>query len=340
MFGKCIKNYFSCLRYVFGVLGILFLALLIGSGAFIKGTQSEIRTMTEKLSEATGAADLSVSSVTKAIRDGFNGELTADESGSAIENVDADDNRMISGSEVQTVVVNSITSAVKETVDNYTEYLAEVGTIVSEAITAILSLLAVFVFIQIIGIVVGRGSVLFCARADIEHRNPMHLIIAGSLHQLFIFAVLIFICWVSSLIPIAGVILICLYPILYCIVSLWGANITINKKKRASMKDVLSVKNVLMLFLGNIVEIVISFAIAVGIAYISNAIIAFYLLLSLGIVSAAAVSLNSDTIVYAMMLRKTELDMISDNHGMEIVDLNDPEIEDEPETDAGIDEDE
>ena len=60
MFGICMKNYFKNLKYVFTVLGIMFLAFLIGVCFFFKKTGSDISLMTSRISEAAAGTNFAI----------------------------------------------------------------------------------------------------------------------------------------------------------------------------------------------------------------------------------------------------------------------------------------
>ena len=67
MFLVCMKSHFSSLKFIFGVLGIMFLALLIGGSLLFSGTNRSINTMTENIKITTDQSDLTVSRIGEAI---------------------------------------------------------------------------------------------------------------------------------------------------------------------------------------------------------------------------------------------------------------------------------
>ena len=64
MFKVCMKNYYKNLRYVFTVLGVMYLALLIGACFFFKKIGADITAMAQQISEVTANTDFSIFGVT------------------------------------------------------------------------------------------------------------------------------------------------------------------------------------------------------------------------------------------------------------------------------------
>ena len=60
MFGICMKNYFKNMKYVFTVLGIMFLAFLIGICFFVRKTGSDISMLTSRVSETAAGTNFAI----------------------------------------------------------------------------------------------------------------------------------------------------------------------------------------------------------------------------------------------------------------------------------------
>lgn len=60
MFKTCMKTYFGNLKYVFTVLGILFIFILIGVSTFVKASGSSMEAIAMEIGDATKAVDLNV----------------------------------------------------------------------------------------------------------------------------------------------------------------------------------------------------------------------------------------------------------------------------------------
>lgn len=60
MFKACMKNYFHNLKYVFTVLGVMFLAFLTGISCFFRQTGLSLKTLGQELADAAGRTDFSL----------------------------------------------------------------------------------------------------------------------------------------------------------------------------------------------------------------------------------------------------------------------------------------
>jgi len=313
MFGKCLKNYFISLKYIFAVIGIMFIALMIGGTVFTKGASESFTKMTEQIKEATGNEKVNATTIANDLKIKLGSEMESD----SITNrgtIDDDGDMMVSGGELQNAIVDAVTSSVSAQVDNFVDYVSELGKIISATIIQILLLLMIFVGIQILGTILAKGFVILCAGSEIEHRNMFHLIVARFLNTLFAAVTLVFLAWVLMSYPMVGVVCVIVYPAVYCIFSLLFSALAQGRKHRAPLSKILGIGNILTLLTSNILVLIICIAIGYGVLVISSGFVAFYVVLSLCIVTAAAVSINADMLTMAESHKKIETaDVVEDD---------------------------
>lgn len=296
MFGKCLRNYLFNLKYVFSILGVLFLAFLIGSMVFVNGAKASINNMTEQIKAITNNQALSSEEITSEISRGFINEFDGD----GILNrgtIDDDGDMLVSGAEVEGSLVDAFTSTISKKVDNFVDNVTKIGAAIAEAIKSILVYAAIFIVIQFVGGVLSYGGTVLAGTTRFD-RNPVHIVLAGliNLIGMVAMAALIFILCYEN--PMIGVVVLIFVPVIYCVLELFVASVAQGKKHKAPMKEVLSIGNVITLFTTNVLALILYVAVGVGVGLISNFTIALYIIVSLYVVSAATVSLNATMICH------------------------------------------
>lgn len=287
------KRYFASFKHIPGVLGVLFLALLIGGSVLFSGTANALNTMTSEIQFTTGQADLSTTRIWDAIKNSLAEDVTTGE-------YDQDGNKLVSTEEATNVVNQSIEDALSETVDNYADYVTKVSESVGNAVGTILLMILAFVAIQIISWIVGKWYVLANEKADFA-RQGEHTFKGWLLHNGLIVVVFIIVIAGFCINETVGVIILCLYPLLYCIASLMSSNLAFDKKDRLSMKEALRVKNVLCLLGTNILQIILTVILAVIAVSVANLVIGIYLVITLFIIALATTTINSDAIISSLI---------------------------------------
>lgn len=107
MYSRCLKNYGYLLRYVFFVLGVIFLSILLGGHIFMNKSKAALEDMVDNISGITKNADLSFDDVSDAIISTLN-DLSFDEQVNEVK-----DNGISGATD------NLIEDAVEKVVSNY-----------------------------------------------------------------------------------------------------------------------------------------------------------------------------------------------------------------------------
>lgn len=284
MFRLCLKRFFTSLKYVFSVLGVLFLALLIGASVMISGFTKSVNTMVDEIKTTTQDADLSFDRIKDAIVYSFTGEEPEEKV------------KILENGKTKVWMEETIEDAVSGVVENYAEYGASVATSIGNCVMGILSAIGLFMLAQILGIMCGRGLTNYFCRYEIEHRNVFKIFVARLLHNITITLSVILVIFCLINVPYLGLALVILYPVIYCILALISAYTTAGKD-RPLFKKVLSVRNVGALLASSVVMLLITGVFAALIFWISNVIIALYVNAAILIVVSVVVGLNADAIV-------------------------------------------
>lgn len=321
MFGKCLKNYFVSLKYIFAVLGILFLGLLIGGSILRSGITKSFDEMTAQIVEITEDSDLSTDKIWMAIKSEFLGEYT---NTALAAEVDSDDDLFVSGQELQDYSVDAVSQAIASSVDNYAEYVSEIAKVVSQTFVKAISLLLLFFVIQIFAIIISRSSVLAFDTGELEHRNVLKLFGARCLHSILLFVYLLGIVAGIIYIPQVGGLLLVIFPLVYCIMSLFCANVSVGKKRRAPIGKSLHIKYILLLLITNLLELMVTLVLGIVIYTFLGFLTATYVVIALCIVASVAVSMNAETIVYRVGIKYNKgLEKNKEADDMQIVELDD-----------------
>lgn len=252
MFKICMKNYFRSLKYVFVVLGIMFIAFLVGASFFFKKTGADFTFLTEQISQAAqsmGAANAGA---------GF-----------------------------------------FEALGNCGDFLITVLAGIAQHIVNVVASVFVFLFIQYVGILVGNIVVFLFERYDINHDNIFKICLeqlCRSILLFFVFAIIsaVFV-WVD---PTAGLVLLCLYPIAYCFVALLSAWLTAGKAKRPKWTESVTFGNMILLLISNILQILITMAVAVLAFYVFDVLAAVIIAVALLVIAMATTNLNAYAFIY------------------------------------------
>jgi len=295
---KCIKNYLYSLRLILAVLGILFLGLLIGGGILYRGADDILDQTSKQIKEISGDKNMNSDALMSEIIEAFRNETAASSKDATVIISAIDDNgdNCITSKELEDVVIDSVSNAISNNVEGYEENIPEISAVITDSIMNFYKLALIFGIFSVISIVICRIYVVTMAKTVDEHPNPMRQMVVRCLHDIVIFATFICIFCVFDTLPIFGLILILLYPIIYSLMSLLVAYFTISKKHRAPIGNIVNVKNIFILLLCNILELIIAVGIAYAIVNFFSMIVALYLLTALVIITSAAGTLSAETI--------------------------------------------
>ena len=264
MFKESFKTYWKNMKYFIMVLGILFLTLLISTSFFARSTYNSITVITEELSKYISLHNMSFEPIVQS----FQGK-------------------------------GNFFTALGSVIGTYAGFAGELVTELGLGVVKIAGALLVFVILSIVGIFVSHDVVFILSRYSKEANNILEVWFELYVKNVLIVIALVLIVYFISVpfLSTFGLILLALFPIIYCILSLIGEWIAAGRE-RPAFGNVVNVKNVCILFVEDIIVLLISIAIASVIFLLFGALVGFYSGLTLLILAAVSISLNAQAFVF------------------------------------------
>ena len=263
MFKESFKTYWKNMRYFIMVLGILFLTLLISTSFVARSTYNSISVISEELAKYISLHNMSFEPIVQS----FQGK-------------------------------GNFFTALGGVIGTYAGFAGELVTELGLGVVKIAGALLVFVILSIIGIFISHDVVFILSRYSKEANNILEIWFELYVKNVLIITALILIVYFLS-VPFLnklGLVLLILFPIIYCILSLIGEWIAAGRE-RPAFKNVVNVKNVCILFAENIIVLLISLAIATVVFLLFGVLVGFYSGLVLLILAAVSISLNARAFV-------------------------------------------
>ena len=264
MFKESFKTYWKNMKYFIMVLGILFLTLLISTSFVARSTYNSISVISEELTKYISLHNMSFEPIAQS----FQGK------------------------------VNFFT-ALGGVIGTYAGFAGELVSELGLGVVKIAGALLVFVILSVIGIFISHDVVFILSRYSKEANNILEVWFELYVKNVLIIIALVLIAYFLS-VPFLnklGLVLLILFPIIYCILSLIGEWIAAGRE-RPAFKNVVNVKNVAILFAENIIVLLISLVIAAVVFLLFGALVGFYSGLTLLILAAVSISLNAQAFVF------------------------------------------
>ncbi len=286
MFKICMKNYFANLKYVFVALGVMYLALIIGAQTTVNKSIREVKQMVASIEETTESSELSLGRIGDSITGTFN---------AVKHNISPE---VLSGEEQPVVVNETIGESIIGVISSYTAYFGQVVTYVAECVAGIIVAVILFAVIQILGVFAGTTLVTMFGRYDM-HPDNIFRIILEQMARIVLLGI-----WVDIIILVcvlnltAGIIMAALLPLAFCYIVLFSVWLTAGDDRRPQYSSYVTFVNMLLLLACNIVQILISLAIAAVVYLICGAIVAAVFGAAMLILAAANANLNAFALLY------------------------------------------
>lgn len=264
MFKESLKTYWKNMKYFIMVLGILFLTLLISTSFVARSTYDSVSVIADQLTQYIAANNMSFEPIAQAFKGNGN-------------------------------FFNAVGGVINSYAGFATTAVAQIGLGVVKFAGAIL----VFVILSVIGIFISHDVVFILSRYNRESNNILEVWFELYVKNVLIIIALVLIAYFLS-VPFLnklGLVLLIIFPIIYCLLSLIGEWIAAGRE-RPAFKNVVNVKNVCILFAENIIVLLISLAIAAVIFLLFGALVGFYSGLALLILAAVSISLNAQAFVF------------------------------------------
>ncbi len=264
MIKESITTHLKNMRYLIVVLGILFVIILACISIFAKGTTDSISGVTSQILEYLNENSLSFAPVGDAIKEG-----------------------------------GSFFKALGEVLGNYSGFFGTIVSGVSFGLVGVAGTVIVALILLLVGLFISHDIIFVMARYNKESRN-----IIEAWFEIFVRNVLVLLnlllivyCFYMKSLYYAGVVLLILFPVSYCFLSLLGEWLAAGSE-RPRFSDVITLKNVALLFLENLISIILSIILSAIIFFLFGGIIGFFVGMALMILGLVSVSLNAQAFLF------------------------------------------
>ncbi len=279
-----IKSYLSCLKYIFVPLGALFLGIILGLSIgiplinmAINGLSDELHNITENLHlDPVALKNSLVHSVSSL-------DWTAP--------FDA----------VKTMLTrawleNTIFSALNALVDNSDTYITQITTAIDSLIYSIVATILFTLVFAVIFLFAGYFITKSFVRREIAKRSFWKFILVGILDAILTTGVAVLFAWLTSLWLTGGMLFATAFVLINGAIALFEAYF-VHANKSIKLKEILNFKNILHLFLTNIVIVALWGILYIIVVALTNTIAGTVIGLALLEIALIVIGMNAEAYV-------------------------------------------
>ncbi|MDE5897265.1 MAG: hypothetical protein K2H43_05595 [Clostridia bacterium] len=281
MIRKGIQNYIASLKFIFTPLGVLALGVVIGLSVLIPVTISAVRELAEAIVEITGNASVNVDALRECLQNAFGG-LDWGEPTAAI-------NTIVNGDWLNTTIRDFLNTLLID----LEGYSAQISEAVDAAAGKIGEGIAVLVVWIVLGLIGGYMLTRALVRKTMARRTLFKYLFALVIDSLLTAGLLVLVVWLKTLWSPSVYLSAAVVYILLGFYSLIEAYL-VHGRKRVSCKTVVNLKNVLKLWLTNLIVFLISCVIAAIILAVANIAVGLFLVIPLAEITIVVISLNAE----------------------------------------------
>ena len=165
---------------------------------------------------------------------------------------------------------------------------------------SVLSVVAGFVTIQIVGLILGFILIMLFIRTDIEKKNILKVLLSAVVDSVILVVFILIIGGISSIASWGGIVVLLLFLALYSLATLFGSYIN-HGLKTVNFRHAVSFRNMFKLSIYNFLIILATIALGLLCLVIFNAIVGITMLIALFMVGISTISLNADSFVNALV---------------------------------------
>lgn len=284
MIVRGMKNYLSCLKYIFVPLGALFLGIVLGLSIGIPTIGAAIDNLTGEVHNI--AAHLSIDPV--AFKD------------SLVNSVGALDWTSPADA-LKTVLTrewlqDTILSALDALVENSDAYVEQISSAINSLIFSIVSTIVVTIVFAIVSLFVGYFVTKSMIRREIAKRAFWKFLLVWLLESLLSTALVVLFSWLTALWLPGGAISAVVFILLSGAFSLLEAYL-IHARGKIKLREILTLQNVVKLFLTNVIIFVLWGVLFLLVTLIFNPIVGTMLGLTLLEITFIVLGMNAESYV-------------------------------------------
>lgn len=274
-------NFFKNLKYIFTPLGTLFLGMLFGFSFLATGLKTQVNYATTEISAIVEKADISADHLKDCIVDCL-ADIPWSDPTEALKTLTSKD-----------WLNNTLKARLEEEIENYAEYASEIESVVHKALKGFKKYFVGFAICAVLGFLAGIFLTKMIIRRSIAKRNLFKFLLISFVNSIITAGLTAICCWIVFLWKPSIFISSVLSIILYGLWSLFEAYLSHGYKKIA-LSQIVNVKNALSLLASNIIIYLMATAFCTAIYYITNGLVATFVILALLVIATIVISLNAE----------------------------------------------
>lgn len=281
-----IKNYFSSLKYAFTLIGIFALGVVLGLSVLIPGIISALSELVDNIKTVVQSIEFDFDAVVAYLTDAA---LAIDYSSARTVA-----NTVLSADWIREVLLSCIDALV----GGSAAIEGEIAAALDACITSIITDLVACLLIMIAGLLIGYYFTRWLVRRSIAKRSLWKFLLATLADSIFSVGLIVFMAWLATLWWVSVFISVIVGIVLVGLVSLFEAYM-VHGKGRVGLREVVNIKNILLLLLTNVIVLLISVAISALVIYI-NLIVGIFIALSFVLIAIMVAGLNAEAYVKSL----------------------------------------
>lgn len=268
MFKVCLKNYLHGLRYVFTVIGTIFIGIILGISVMTSTISGSVITMIDEVKVSTENTDFTLSPVSES---------------------------------------DSVLVGISEVIGNYLGYAESLFQSAVDMIAGFIDAIIYFLIFLLSGILLGYFLVDIFMLRDVEKKGIFKVILMSVFHTALILLFVGLIVLLVKLLGAYAFLGLILFPFFHSAFMLLSAFI-LSGYGKVKLSQVMKPGNIFIMALANLLEFVISFVIALLVGFISQSAVLFVVVfISLTVVTVAVLSSNAGAYVVSLKDSLTSL---------------------------------
>ncbi len=289
-----ILNFLKNLKHIFTPLGTLFLGVMFGICFLVSGFKTQVNLATTQIRQITAEADISYESLKKCVIDSFS-EISFEDPIEAIKTLTS-----------QEWLNGTLKANLENQFQNYADFAIDIERAVISAINGYSVYIVMFVICSVLGLVGGYFLTRFLIRRSIAKRSFLKYILVSVLDGFLTAGVAGLMVYLTMLWT-PSIFITSIFSIILCgVVSLFEAYV-IHAYKAVPIKNIVNIKNIFALFASNLLIYLIALIISMIMFAITNAVVGWFITLSLLIVAFIVVSLNAEAYVKKVANKEEQL---------------------------------
>ena len=288
MIKKGFFDFLKCLKYYFVPLGILSIFTLFGLSICVTGIANAIETFFNKVAEMVNAIEINWDGIWAALITQFSKlNLLNDLNGGLAKLFSSE------------WITNTLAEVAKQFFgDSIT--MEQISEVVGTALTTIVINLVIFILFVILGIVLGIFTIKLLIRKELTKVKVGKLILFSVLDALFWLAYIIIVNLLSTIATWVSILVLVITVIFFTFICLIEGYLFYARKK-IPFKKVVHIKNVLKLYVIELMIIAVTAAISVLLVLIFKIMIGLYIALPIIEIGIIAISLEAENYVVNMV---------------------------------------